>query len=291
MPLGENLRSTLPLAPTLRELTTADVVLAVGTELGETDTLLFDRRLVLPGKVIRIDIDALMLTRNGLPEIGICSDAGLAMQALLDALADFRASPEGERRAEALRGQLEPLISGAFAVHQRIMETVQQALPGVIIAGDSTQPVYGANLGYQPTQPRSWFNASTGYGTLGYALPAAVGAMLAQPERPAVAVIGDGGLQFTIAELASAVELRVPLVVLLWNNQGYGEIKKYMLERGIPTIGVDIYTPDFQAIARGFGCHACHAGSLEQMREQLVAAATAERPTLIEIDEAQALGW
>ena len=81
--------------------------------------------------------------------------------------------------------------------------------------------------------PRRWFNASTGYGTLGYGLPAAIGAKLAEPGRPVISLMGDGGIQFTLPELASAVEARVGVIVLLWNNQGYGEIKRYMERRDI----------------------------------------------------------
>ena len=132
----------------------------------------------------------------------------------------------------------------------------RQALPDAIIVGDSTEPVYAGNQFYRPERPRSWFNSTTGYGTLGYALPAAIGAKLAAPDRPVVALIGDGGLQFTLPELASAVEAGLPVIVLLWNNHGYGEIKTYMVERGIPPIGVDIYTPDLVAIARAYGCAA-----------------------------------
>jgi acetolactate synthase-1/2/3 large subunit len=171
------------------------------------------------------------------------------------------------------------------------MAALQEALPGAVVAGDSTQPVYSANLFYEAERPRSYFNSSTGYGTLGYALPAALGAKLAQRERPVVALIGDGGLQFTIGELATAVELSLPLAILVWNNRGYGEIKRYMAERGIPQIGVDIYTPDFRAIARGFGCQAVRAESLAHLQEQLRQAQRASGPTLIEIEEASALCW
>jgi acetolactate synthase-1/2/3 large subunit len=171
------------------------------------------------------------------------------------------------------------------------MTAVQEALPGVIVVGDSTQPVYSANLFYRPERPRSYFNSATGYGTLGYALPAAIGAKLGQPERPVVGLIGDGGLQFTVGELATAVELALPLTILLWNNRGYGEIKQYMAARGIPQIGVDIYTPDFLAIARGFGCQAVRAESISHLQEQLRQAQQVAGPTLIEIDETTALNW
>ena len=287
-----SLGSTLPQPPVLEELTQADVVLAVGTELGETDTLLFDSRLQLGGRVIRIDIDPEQLTRNVLAEVAIVSDSDLALRALERELRNHKgdAGPAAVR-ATSLRGRLQGLLSEPQRLHQRFMAAVQQALPGVIVAGDSTQPVYSANLFYQPEQPRSYFNSSTGYGTLGYALPAALGAKLAQRERPVVALIGDGGLQFTIGELATAVELGLSVPILVWNNRGYGEIKKYMADRGIPQIGVDIYTPDILAIARGFGCGAARAETLAHLQEQLQKAHRASGPTVIEIDEATARGW
>ena len=167
---------------------------------------------------------------------------------------------------------------------------VQAALPDAVIVGDQTEPVYAGNQFYAPERPRSWFNSSTGYGTLGYALPAAVGAKLAAPDRAVVALIGDGGLQFTLPELASAVEAKAPIVVLVWNNQGYGEIKAYMAERGIPEIGVDIYTPDLVAIARGYGCAAERAADPTHLRELLLATKGRDVPTLIEVREGECFG-
>jgi acetolactate synthase-1/2/3 large subunit len=151
--------------------------------------------------------------------------------------------------------------------------------------------VYGGNLFYEAAGPRRYFNSSTGYGTLGYGLPAALGARLGLPDTPVVALIGDGGLQFTIAELATAVELELAVPILVWNNNGYGEIKRYMVERDIPTIGVDIYTPDFIAIARGFGCAAETVTTRAEFVAALSHAQTAGRPTLIDIAESKALDW
>jgi len=262
----------------------------VGTELGETDTWLFGSRPKLEGKLIRIDIDPGQLGRNAQPEIAILSDAGLALSAL-ERTFPKRASTAGASRVEILRRRLQDGLTEKQRQHNRLLAAVQQALPGVILVGDSTQPVYSGNFCYEPERPRSYFSAATGYGTLGYALPAALGAKLAEPERPVVALIGDGGLQFTIGELATAVELALPVPILLWNSHGYGEIKDYMVERGIPTIGVDIYTPDFLAIARGFGCAAVRATSFDQMQEELRQAHRAKGPTVIEIDAATAMRW
>ncbi|MFK7622174.1 thiamine pyrophosphate-dependent enzyme, partial [Pseudomonas sp. 2024-45] len=98
-------------------------------------------------------------------------------------------------------------------------------------------------------------------------------------------LIGDGGLQFTLSELASAVEARTPIIVLLWNNQGYGEIKKYMLNRAIEPVGVDIYTPDFIGVAKALGCAALSVEGPAQLRTALARAVDHDGPTLIEIDE------
>ena len=284
--------STLSQPPVLEEMAEADVVLAVGTELGETDTLLFDGRLTLGGRLIRIDIDPWQLTSNALPDVAILSDAGPALEALQRELEDHETDrAPAEARAQMLRGRSQRFLDGRQRLHQRFMAAVQEALPGVILVGDSTQPVYSANMFYRAEQPRSYFNSSTGYGTLGYALPAALGAKLARTGRPVVALMGDGGLQFAVGELATAVELALPLPILLWNNRGYGEIKRYMAERGIPQIGVDIYTPDFLTIARGFGCRAERAESLKQLQGLLQQSSQETGPTLIEIDEEEALAW
>ncbi len=286
--LGSSFSST----PVLKAVREADVVLAIGTELGETESLLFDGTLDLQGKVIRVDIDPGQLTRNAAPALAICADSGHAMRALAEALGN--AGPErsrSEAKVAELRAEASKEVAETYKLHHRFLDQVAEALPGVIVVGDSTQPVYGGNLTFEPAGPRSYFNSSTGYGTLGYGLPAALGAKLGAPERPVVSLIGDGGLQFTVGELATAVELGLPVPILLWNNQGYGEIKRYMADRAIPEIGVDIYTPDFQTIAKGFGCTAVRAEGFEHLKSELRKAIDASGPTLIEIDQASVAGW
>jgi acetolactate synthase-1/2/3 large subunit len=285
-----SLGSRLPQPPVLQALQSADVVLAVGTELGETDTLLFDDQLRIQGQVIRVDIEPEQLTRNVLPSISICADAGLTMKALCEAMQDCKPFAH-EAEVASLRKVADSLAPDAYRKHGQFLELIAKTLPEVIIVGDSTQPVYGGNLFYEAASPRSYFNSSTGYGTLGYGLPAAFGAKLALPQRHVVSLIGDGGLQFTLNELATAVELNLAVPILVWNNNGYGEIKKYMLERDIPPIGVDIYTPDFIAIARGFGCAAIKISSKAEFIEVLQSAASASTPTLIDVPEELVLDW
>lgn len=274
----------------------ADVVLAIGTELGETDyDTVFDGGFRIPGKLIRIDIDAQQLARNYPPSLSLLSDAASALQGLMQQLrsplepARHDAS-WGNSRVAALRGEVDASLDHPARMQHRMLEAVASALPDAIYVGDSTQPVYTGNITFDAATPRSWFNSSTGYGTLGYALPAAIGAKLAMAGRPVICLIGDGGLQFTLPELASAVEAGAPVIILLWNNNGYGEIKKYMQNRAIEPVGVDIYTPDFLAIARGFGCAAQHVATAAELAGTLRLAASADRPTLIEIRETEWTG-
>jgi 5-guanidino-2-oxopentanoate decarboxylase len=116
-------------------------------------------------------------------------------------------------------------------------------------------------------------------------LPAAIGAKLAAPERPVVALAGDAGFLFTVQEMATAAELGLPLAILLWNNDALGQIAGDMVGRGIPEIAVKPRNPDFQGLARAFHCHARQPQSLAELIQALKDAFTADGPTLIEVRE------
>ncbi|MDT8905153.1 acetolactate synthase-1/2/3 large subunit [Pseudomonas sp. NFACC49-2] len=288
--------STQSLVATRALVAEADVVLAVGTELAETDyDVTFAGGFQIPGALLRIDIDPDQTVRNYPPHLALVADSRTAAQALLDELGRLplpeRDTDWGAARVARLRVALEQDWDAPTRAQTLLLDTLLQTLPDAVFVGDSTQPVYTGNLTFNLEQPRRWFNASTGYGTLGYALPAAIGAWLGGTDqgqgRPAVVcLIGDGGLQFTLAELASAVEACTPVIVLLWNNQGYEEIKKYMVRRVIEPVGVDIYTPDFVGVARALGCFAQAIDGVEHLRAALLAARDRQGPTLIEIDQA-----
>jgi acetolactate synthase-1/2/3 large subunit len=271
-------------------------VLAVGTELAETDyDVTFQGHFKIPGTLLRIDIDPDQTVRNFMPTVALVSDAQTAAEALLAAVKGeqlpARLNDWGHQRAATLRAHLDAGWDEATRGQTLFLNTVLEVLPNVVLVGDSTQPVYTGNLTLDLNHPRRWFNSSTGYGTLGYGLPAAVGAWLGSQDKgecnPVACLIGDGGLQFTLSELASAVEARTPIIVLLWNNQGYEEIKKYMVNRNIEPVGVDIYTPDFIGVARALGCAAEAISTVEQLKAALTAANDRPGPTLIEIDQRQ----
>ena len=283
--------STQTLLTTRALVAEADVVLAIGTELAETDyDITFAGGFDIPGALLRVDIDPDQNVRNYPPQVALVADARIAAQALLTEVNRQPLAPRspdwGTARVARLWAELEPAWDAATRAQTRFLNVVLEELPGVVFVGDSTQPVYSGNLTLNLNHPRRWFNASTGYGTLGYALPAAIGAWLGRGDgQPVVCLIGDGGLQFTLPELASAVEARTPVIVLLWNNQGYEEIKKYMVNRDIEPVGVDIYTPDFIGVAKALGCAAQSVHDIEALRTALRAAADRQGPTLLEIDQ------
>jgi acetolactate synthase-1/2/3 large subunit len=163
-----------------------------------------------------------------------------------------------------------------------VLDAMREALPGAIFVGDSTQPVYAGNLAYDHDRPGGWFNSATGYGTLGYAPGAAIGAALADPQAPVVCIVGDGGFQFTIGELATALEEGVSVTFLIWNNRGYREIARAMAEAAVRPIGVDLFTPDFGAIAKAYGIPFSRPPSLRALTSVLNAGRARKGPAIIE---------
>ena len=265
-----------------REFERADVVLAVGTQFSETDyDFFFAGPVNVNGQLIRIDIDPRQLTRNIKSDLVIHSDAKLALRAIYNEMQTLKTdSADGEARAATLRSSLSGQRDKKY---EAFFNAIREALPEVIIAGDSTQPTYYAWLNYETEQARRYFHSASGFGTLGYAIPAAIGAKLGRPDLPVVGLIGDGASQFTIGELASAVEAVLPVIFLLWNNSGYGEIKRFMQDGDIATIGVDIHTPNFIDLGRAFGCEVASVSDLGALKAELSAANLRSIPTLIEI--------
>ncbi|MDV8070708.1 5-guanidino-2-oxopentanoate decarboxylase [Rhodococcus sp. IEGM 1366] len=258
----------------------SDVVLAVGTELAPSD--FWNGPLDADGKLIRVDIDPTSLYTNAIPSVALVGDASLTVRALMEGL---DRSP-AEERAEGWRTRLRVDSRSEGKNYLGIVEALAKALDeDAILAGDSTMACYyGAMANLPLHRPRS-FLYPTGVGTLGYGLPAAIGAKVAVGERQVVAMLGDGGIMFTVAELAAASELRVPLPIIVVDNGGYGEIRDEMVGRADPVHAVGLAPIDFPALARSMGCLGVGLDSAEQLTDALTKAFAADRPTVIHIRE------
>lgn len=259
----------------------ADVVLAVGTRLA-TPLLQWgtDEQL----QVIRIDADPEEIDRIARPAIGIVGDAAPVLRAVLDAL------PQHNRRRESRRDELLGLHAEtdrqlAFLEPQiGYLKAIRAELPeDGIFVDELTQLGYVGRMTFPVYRPRTFL--SPGYqGTLGWGVATALGVKAARPDVPVVAVSGDGGFLFTAQELATAVQFRIPIVVVLVNDGAYGNVRRIQADQfGNRLIGCDLHNPDFQKFVESFGALALRATSPEMLREALRTALRADVPAVIEI--------
>jgi thiamine pyrophosphate-dependent acetolactate synthase large subunit-like protein len=267
-------------------LAQADVVLAIGTELAEADSFIYD--LPVNGKVIRIDIDPARFSDAFPASIAIQGDSRSACEQLLTAL-DGRdissASGNVITALEQVRAQQSADYTDVERQHIRLLDALRDEIPDdAVIMGDIAQLVYTGTAAMKTLLPRTWFYPA-GFGTLGCALPNAIGAKLTTPEKTVIALVGDGGLMFTVNELATAVEEELSIPVILWHNHSYAMIRDGMVKRGIPQIGVNPRAPDFIKLAEAFGCPGVNVDSEAGFRQALKAAMAHAGPSLIVVLE------
>jgi acetolactate synthase-1/2/3 large subunit len=266
----------------------ADLLLVVGSELGDSD--LWGGRIA-PGVegarvIARVDVDPGQLHKNVPADIPVAGDAACALSDLLDLLR--RTGPDSGWQAtwaERLPGLHAAIAAEAdrdAGPWAQIQHVLRNALPDdVVVAGDSSQVTYYGTVHHWPFGRANRLLYPTGYATLGYGLPAAIGAKTAQPGRPVVALVGDGAAVFSIQELLTATEQRLALPVVVVDNGGYGEIREQMVDRGIPPAAVDLHTPDFAALARSVGARGVTATAVADLGPLAAEGLHADRPTLI----------
>ncbi|MFD5116473.1 5-guanidino-2-oxopentanoate decarboxylase [Streptomyces sp. NPDC058391] len=276
-----------------RWLADRDAVVAVGTELAESD-LWSAGPPTLNGTLVRVDLDPAQMyggLQAGHPLVG---DASAALRALLAACRQHGpGAASGPGRDDAartdvvrLRGQRDAETAGRDARWVPFLHAVRSVLDAdAIITSDSAQCCYYGALPHLPVGPEGRFLHPTGFGTLGYALPAAIGAKTAVPGRQVVALSGDGGFQFSVQELATAVQSRLSLPVVVFDNGGYGEIRDEMAARGDAPVAVDLAPVDLPALARAYGGRGERADTPAALADALTRALAAPVPTVITVPE------
>lgn len=264
------------------ELARADVVLAIGTELAEGD--LWRDELGSAGTLIRVDCDPEVLAGAPRAALGILADATAAATALCDGLGSVdRESDWTRKEIVDARARWRAEIDAERPGLLPVIDALREAVPDdAMIYSDMTQIAYAAKEVWDMLRPGHWHHP-TGFGTLGYALPAAIGGAIARPGLPTLCLIGDYGLHYTMSELGVAVELGLPLPIVVWDNARLGEIEASMTGAQIAPNAVVARNPDFLALARAFGAHAAEPRGLDEIRPALAAAFAADRPTLIRL--------
>ena len=259
----------------------ADVVLAVGTRLqyplaswGLDDGL----------KIIRLDVDPVEHNRLHPPAVSLVADAKTALAELVNQTAGVnRARGSREPEMRALQQEMEAAYAALEPQHGFI-QAIREELPDeAIVVDDLTQVGYVSRFALPVYQPRSYL--TPGYqGTLGWSLPCAMGAKVAFPDRPVLGICGDGGFMFNVQELASAVQHRIPVVMLVFNDGAYGNVKRMQKELyGNRQIATHLQNPDFVKLAESFGALGLRVADAKGLRTALRRALAADIPAVVEV--------
>ena len=236
----------------VRELLDAsDLLLAVGTRFSYFPTGGWSLRP--PASVVQVDLDPASIGRNYPVAIGVVGDAGETLGQLLTRLGERGYAPRPPRSAEVAAALASIDAAVGVPLELDVLRQVRAALPtDAHVFNDPTTLAFWARSAWMADLPRTWFVPS-GFGTLGYALPAAIGSAVADPDAVSAAIIGDGGVMFTIQDLMTAVQEEIPVVVLVFNDEGYGVERRHQTHLYGRHSGVDVTPPDFVALARSFG--------------------------------------
>jgi acetolactate synthase-1/2/3 large subunit len=292
--------SALHLPAVARQLDEADVVLAIGTELAPTDFWNGVPSFTAP--LIRIDSDPARLTVNATPTVAIVADAAYAVDELLgllrpaDSGTDHVAGMLTDERAAAATTAIERAAAVRAAVRSEIEVEAARWLPWLdaidavldrdaIVVADNAMACYYGALGRLTVRRPGGFCFPTGFGTLGYAVPAGIGAKIANPDARVVAISGDGGLMFSVAELATAAAERVCLPIVVFDNGGYGEIRSEMHDAGMVPMAVELPVPDWVRLGKALGGHGAAPRTPAELTDELTAAFKRPGPTLLAIKE------
>jgi acetolactate synthase-1/2/3 large subunit len=278
-------------AATRPALEAADVVLAVGCRLAHRSTrgLLLNLALRPDQALLHLDLDPGVLGRLHAPAVGLVGDARDGLAALAAALGPGAPAggwnPAGLAAWRAARSpRYTPLVD-------RLLGLLRRALPrDAIVVSDQTGLNYWMEWHFPVYAPRT-FLYPVGSATLGYAVPAALGAKVARPDRPVVAVVGDGGFLFSVGELATAVKYGLGVVFLVLNDGRYGAIE-YLQQALFRQVGeTRLANPDFPALARAFGAAGARVESPEGLPAALERALAGSGPAVLELPLAVDPPW
>jgi len=268
-----------------------DAVLAFGTELSED---LYGDFFETKGVVIRIDRDSSVFERNIKGHICLTVDAD-AVAALLKERIEVRSDrlKLARQRVSDVKDKASRELPYIFKYRDlnhilNILKGIRKSLPkDAILVTDSTRPAYVAFSEFPSHTPRS-FLFPCGYGTLGMALPSAIGVKLTHPERAVCVLAGDGGFQFTMAELGTACQENLSIPIIVFNDHGFGEIRLCEEARhpGL-RVGVDMKNPNFESLAAAYGMPFHRISKSNDLRDALSASLAFHGPSLIEIDTAE----
>ena len=266
----------------------SDLLLAVGTRFRGNETR--NWQVPLPSPRIQIDVEPDLLGRNYPVDVGIPGDARLTLSALLDSLPSASADSDWLASVAEARRTARGRARAGLGPYERILDDLRATLPRDAIAvRDVTIPAttWGSRL-LETYTPRTTLHSAT-Y-AIGMGVGLAIGAAIGRPDRDVVLLTGDGGFVTAVGELASMVQERARLRVVLFNDAGYGILRNLQdAHFEGRRLGVDLTTPDFVRLGESFGIPSSQVRSAVEMGPVLKEALQQDGPALIEVDM-QAVG-
>jgi acetolactate synthase-1/2/3 large subunit len=261
----------------------ADATLVVGWSLDYVSVA--DRGAKMPDPVVQIDIDPAAIGRHRAASVGIVGDARLILERLCTELGEL---DDGEALqpwcdVPAIRAKKRAELTAKAGPVLGLLDAVRAALPrDAIVADDLCLPGYWAAAALDIYEPRTFLHPGM-FGTLGYALPAAIGANIGRPDRKAVALCGDGGFLYTSQELATAVQEQADVIAIVFNDNAYGALKMYQdRHHGGRRIGVELKNPDFALLAQAYGARGIKLSASADLGSALTDVLGQSGPAVIE---------
>ncbi|OGO38982.1 MAG: hypothetical protein A2147_11735 [Chloroflexi bacterium RBG_16_57_8] len=271
--------------PVFDFIESCDVALVVGARLPYRATI--GVGLKLPPNLIHIDIDGGVFGKNYQPAVAITGDAGAVLGKLADSLEGKNVARSESFAMEVadLHRRVKQVLRESGPNQQETMEAIRGVISrDAIIVADPTAPGYWATRGMPCYEPRTYLSPH-GWGGIGFAFPAALGAKVARPERQVIVISGDGGFQFNIQELGTAAQYGIKVVVLVFNNGAWGVLRDRQRDYfGGRYYATELKNPDFVRLADSYGLPATHARNCRDMTAALQDALDKDEFRLIEVD-------
>jgi acetolactate synthase-1/2/3 large subunit len=263
-----------PKNPLRRYLDAADVILVVGSRLALAG--------FQPGQqVIQVDVDPDEIGRNHGLTVGVVGDARLTLERLLERLRGTAPRPSRKAEREAVRAELAALDTQE--PNSSILRALRAATPEdtIVIAG-MTQIGYYSRPFWPVSRPRTYLTSSYS-GNLGFEYPTALGAKVACPDRPVVAICGDGGFMYNAQELSTAAKYGINAVAVVFNDEAFGNVARDLDEAWGGSFAAELKNPDFMKLADAYGVAGLRAEQPSEVGEVVRKALALNRPALVEV--------
>ncbi|MFC7395168.1 thiamine pyrophosphate-binding protein [Scopulibacillus cellulosilyticus] len=262
----------------------SDLLISIGVRFRSNETT--NWQVEVPKEHIAIDADLEAVNRNFDVTYGLVGDAKYILGQLLEALSEGNVSPDPHymEEVESVRNQIRTHLRETLGPYEGFLDGMRRLLPkDAILVRDVTVQanVWGSRL-FEIYEPRTSIHASGG--GIGQGLPTAIGAQIGQKDKVVVLMAGDGGFMVNVGEMATASQEELPLIIILFDDAGYGVLRNIQDAAYGRRVAVDLLSPDFVKLAESMGFTAEKAGSSEEFVSELKAAVSRRKPSMIVVD-------